>query len=465
MTLTFEEFCADSALINEPISAAWADAFRKFDEGAWHQLCAVKGRRAGGTRTALKYLIFKAHTSDFQRFAPPGERLFVPVILQDRGIARETMNTLAGFYQNSRVLGGEVTAMYRNQIALHNGIVYSVVTCSYRAPRGVAAPLGLCDEIGVWRQQGSDIDREVVRSLTPAQVQFPTRKLILLGTPWVRSGILFERWERRGEGGDCLVVHMPTALGNPLIPSEELEKERAADPQNFSREFEALWSADLEQFLPESDITAAVAPWRETPPRPEPRYIAALDASGLSGGDRFCFAVAHGESGKPGAGAVDVLRGWRRAAVPRVLDEVAALAKAYRIARVIADQYSFSFVQELLRQRGVALEQLAFSARSKPEVFFSLKTALAQGSLQIPNNAQAVGELRALESLRTSGGNYKIGAPRGQHDDFVTVLALLAHRLARPRREPVVEFVPAARPTSKPLAPGDAGPERWWRRI
>ena len=446
----FETFCSDSQLLDEPISKPWAVTFKALDGlplthdelPIWrqltgldayqprqrHQLCAMKGRRAQGTKTGLKYLLHSAHTINFQQYAPRGERLFVPIILQNRDIAREVMTTLAGFYSRSSVLAAEVLEIYRTEVALRNGIVFSVATCSYRAPRGFSAPLGMCDELGIWRQTGSDVDREVIRSLTPAQVQFPNRKLILLGTPWVRAGVLFERWERRFENNDCLFVHAPTPLMNPLIPAEELEKERTADPQNYAREFEATWSTELDQFLPDTDIVAATYDWRELPPSEALPYAAALDASGLSGGDRFTFGVAHGGEGGV---VVDLLRGWRRAAVPQVCDEIAGLCKLYRVRKVVADQYSFVFLSELMRQRDVGLEQLAFTARSKPELYFDLKNALAQGRLQLPDHPEALRELRALESLRTTGGNYKIGAPRGQHDDFVTVLALLANRLKR----------------------------------
>jgi hypothetical protein len=156
---------------------------------------------------------------------------------------------------------------------------------------------------------------------------------------------------------------------------------------------------------------------------------------------------------------VDVLRGWRRAAVPQVCDEIAALCRAYGVRAVVADQYSFTFLAELMRQRGVELEQLAFTARSKPEIFFDLKNALAQGTFRVPEHAEMLRELRALESVRLSGGGYRIGAPRGSHDDFVTTLALLANRVKRSlaRGEPWAEaWVESTQ--------HDWG-ERSWRRI
>src|SRR6185437_8592333 len=180
---------------------------------------------AHGTKTACKFLCYKIHTADFRGYAARSDRLHVPVILQTRDVAREVMNYFSSFYADSDALRGEVAEILKNSIELKNRFIISVGTCSYRAPRGITAPLALLDEVGVWRVEGADVDREVVRSLTPAMVQFPNRKLILLGSPWTKSGVLYERFERRMETADRLVVHCPTPLMNPLIPAEELARE------------------------------------------------------------------------------------------------------------------------------------------------------------------------------------------------------------------------------------------------
>lgn len=214
--MNFAQFCADPALIGEPISAPWAALYKAFDGepldetelALWRQmtgrqhyeqrdrreLFAVKGRRAQGTRTACKYLIFKIATGDFERFAPPGERLHCPLIFQSRDVAREGMSYFVRFYTASSILSREVEDIAKERITLRNFVI-SVWTCSFRAPRGIAAPIALCDEVGVWRQEGSDVDREVLRSLRPAMIQFPNRKLVVLGTPWVKAGVLYETWE------------------------------------------------------------------------------------------------------------------------------------------------------------------------------------------------------------------------------------------------------------------------------
>jgi len=452
--VSFAAFCRD--VLDESVSPAWIVAYKAFDGqpltvhdlDTWramtgceyqprdiHELVAVKGRRAQGTKTASKFLAFKVHTGDYRRYAAKGDRLHVPVIAQSRDVAREIMCYLTTFYQQTE-LRSEVSEIFKTSIELKNGFVISVQTCSYRAPRGITAPLALLDELGVWRVEGSDVYREVVRSLTPAMVQFPNRKLILLGSPWVKAGVLYDRWERRFEVGDRLVVHCPTPLMNPLIPAEELAREEQADPQNYRREFLAEWLDDIDQFLPDSDIAAAIRSGvRSMPPADvlKGSYAAAIDASGLTGKDKFTLAIGHpAVRGSSGVGVVfDLLRGWSRAPVAAVCDEVAALLNSYGLKRVVADQFGFSFLKELLSQRGIEVAQLPFTARSKAEIFLDLKIAFSQGRIQLLDHAESLRELRMLESRRTSGGNYSIAAPRGQHDDYACVIAVLNHHFAK----------------------------------
>ena len=452
-TPSFAAFCRD--VIGEPISQAWDVAYKAFEgqplkpdeieiwrqltgretyqPAACHELTAVKGRRAQGTKTACKFLVYQIHTGDFRRYAARADRLHVPVIAQTRETAKEIMGYLHAFYSESEALRREVAETFKQSIELTNGFVISVQTCSYRAPRGITAPLALLDEVGVWRVEGADVDREVVKALTPAMVQFPTRRMILLGSPWTKSGLLFERFERRFESADRLVLHCPTPLMNPLIPAEELAREQAADPQNYRREFLAEWLDDVDQFLPDSDVSAAISTGvRERGPAQilKGQYFAALDASGLTGKDAFTFAIGHRAVKGSGTGvAFDVLRGWSRKPVGQVCDEIANLLNLFGIRSVTADQFGFAFLRELLAQRKIEVRQLAFTVRSKPEVMLDLKSGLAQGRIQLLDHPESLRELRMLESRRTSGGNYSISAPRGAHDDFACVIALLNHEM------------------------------------
>jgi hypothetical protein len=453
--ISFAAFCAD--ILGEPISPGWVTVYKAFDglpltereleiwrelsgkdtyvARPYSELTAVKGRRSWGTKTACKFFCYQIHTQDFRRYAAKGDRLRVPIIAQSKDVAREIVSYLTDFYTNTDLCSEVVESdgLLKGSIELKNNFTLSVGTCSFRAPRGITAPLALCDELGVWRSEGADVDREVVRSLLPAMLQFPNRKLILMGSPWIKSGLLHERFERRHEDIDRLVLHCPTPRMNAMIPAEELAREEQNDPQNYRREFLAEWLDDVDQFLPDSDITAAVRSGIREQAYVEAlksHYMATIDASGLSGKDRFTFAIGHRSvRAKDQVGvSLDLLRGWSRRGVAEVVDEIAATLKLYGLNTVSADQFGFSFLKELLSQRKIEVIQLAWSARSKPEIFLDLKLGLSQGNLKLLDHPESLRELRLLECRRTSGGHSAISAPRGQHDDYACAIAMLNHQ-------------------------------------
>lgn len=494
---SFATFCDD--ILGEPISPAWA-TFYKCLEGepltAWErslylastgrseyvprsyvEATGIIGRRGEKTTTALKFLIFKILTAGWESQARPSllarltrrrRLLRVPIIAQDMRVAGDIKLVAEQLVLDSPVVEREVADIRNTEIVFRNGIALTVFPCTRASVRGLTCPACLCDELAWCVVEGAS-DVELLRQIRPSMIQFgPARRLLKMSTPWMKSGLLYEEYSRRAERPDVLCWQAGTETMTPRIDAAELEKERALDPVYFAREYEAQFVDDLESFLPQKDIDAAIGDYQELPPRPEPYYVAAIDASSIGGKDRFAFGIAHTDE----SGAyVDVLRGWRRATVREVMDEIAKLAGDYNVAQVLADQYSFVFVKELFAERGVFITELAFTARSKAEVHFSLKNTLARGTFHLPENPEAAKELRALESIRTSGGGYRISAPRGANDDYATVVALLAWKIAEAAKASIMlEYLDAAPAKPKPITPGgwaadDAGPERLWRRL
>jgi len=462
--IPFETFCSDPQLIGEPISPQWAtfykaveglpldadetETFRActgretYEPRAYTEATAICGRRSEKTSSAVKYGLWKSLFGGFESRVRHGELLRVPVVCQDMRIAKDVLRTVRTFLRNSPVLVNEIDEDLATEIRLRNGLSFTSYPCTVSAPRGLSCPIAICDELAFWQiETGANPDIEILRALRPAMILFgQERRLLKISTPWQRAGVLYDEFSQRGEKRDLLVWQASTEYMSPRVSHTDLEKERASDPSYFAREFDALFTDDTEAFLPSGDIDLAVRSGvREIPCSPALKgsYIAAIDASGLSGRDRFTFGISHrAVRGNAGEGiAFDVLRGWQRQAVGIVCDEIAALLKAYGLRSVIADQFGFSFLRELLSQRGVEVVQLPFTSRSKPEVFLDLKLALSQGRLQLLDHPESLRELRMLESRRTSGGSFSISAPRGAHDDFATVVALLAHRAKQANSE------------------------------
>jgi hypothetical protein len=494
----FETFCDE--VLDEPISKAWATHYDVYEgrdldaEGVefytlctgrfpytpriYTENCGLMGRRSEKTQTALKYLMWKIlfagwekqlRASWFSKLARHTRLLRVPIIAQDTRISRDIISTAAALGLNSSIVSKEIIEVRVNEIIFRNGISMIGLPASKASVRGMTCPAALLDELAWVSIEGAD-DRELVRQVRPSMIQFgQSRRLLKFSTPWQSSGVMFTEYSERASRPNLLVWQASTQKMTPRIAAEDLERERLADPVYFTREYLAQFTSDIDAFIPSTDVDAAIGNWRELAPAKDCFYVAALDASGLTGGDKFTFGIAH--SAARGV-VVDVLRGWRRESVAAVCDEIASVCKTFSVRYVIADQYSFSFLAELMRQRGIELEQLAFSARSKAEIYFDLKGQLAQGKFLLPQHAEMVRELRALESTRLSGGSYRICAPKGQNDDFVTVLALLANKVKRSvTREPWVEVLhvgagvqPGTDFYSR-LGPNDPGPSRWWQKL
>lgn len=460
--MNFEIFCRDPQLINEPISPGWVTFYRAveglpldaeqlemfrlctgrdaYEPRSYTEATVIAGRRSEKTSTGVKFGLWKAMTGGYEHQVRRGELLRVPIIAQDLRIARDIKHAAETMLLNSPVLSNEIADVFANEIRLRNGVALTCYPSSFRSTRGLAMPVALLDECAFWVVEGSS-DVEVVKSVKPGQLQFgPARRLIKLSTPWQRSGLVYDEFNRRRERPDLLVWQASTSTMTPRIAADLLEAERAADPAYFAREYLAEFVDDLEAFLSASDVDAAVETGvRECPPVEELKaagaYVAALDASGLTGRDRFVFGIAHrsnrirGDRSSPDS-FVDLLRAWSKAPVPLVVDEIASVCRAYGVTTIIGDQFAASFLGELLHQRGIALHQKPFTRQSKIEIFLALKRALAEGTLRLLDLPEALRELRQLEAKKLSGGGYAIAAPRGGRDDYVAVIGLLAHNLA-----------------------------------
>jgi hypothetical protein len=453
--ISLDDFCSDAQLIGEPLSRSWSTFFRAIEglpldeEGqdlfkrctgrevyephAYSESLVVAGRRSEKTSSFLKYLLWKIATFDRATGSSRSELLRVPVIAQDLRIAKDLKTTAESYVRRSAILSRSVGEFLTNEIKFKNGIALTCYPATWRSTRGLSVPFCLLDELAFVEVEGAS-QVELVRQVKPAMIRFgEARRLCKATTPWRSTDHVAEEFSRRSEHPEKLVWQAATWVMTDRVDRKLLEEERRADPSYFAREYEALFTADSEAFIPLGDIEAAVIAGRsELQPaqRLKGGYLAAIDASSLTGRDRFVFGIAHRAVRGSAAGVgptIDLLRGWTRSPVPQVCDEISALAKAYGIRTIVADQHGYAFLRELMSSRGIELRQLPFTTRSKPEIFLDLKLALAQGRVQLLDHPEALRELRMLESKRTSGGNYSIAAPRGAHDDYACCLALLAH--------------------------------------
>jgi hypothetical protein len=466
----FETFCSDGQLIGESISKAWAtfyrameglplddeatDIFRTctardtYEPRVFTEATAIAGRRSEKTSTCLKFFIWKILT-DKSWASKRNEELRIPIICQDMRIARSIKKSAESYLMNSPLLRNEVAENLASEIRFKNGTSLVCYPASWRSTRGISGPGAILDELAFVAIDGAS-DVELVRQVKPIMIRFGgAARLLKLSTPWQKSGVIYDELSHRHERDDLLVWQAGTAYMTPRVSRELLEKERLADPVYFAREYEAIFTDDSSALIPAEDINLAVrAGVRELPFAPvlASQYIACADASGLSGKDSFTFGVAHKSLRGTQIGvSLDLLRGWSRRPVKEVVAEICLIMGAFSLKRIFLDQFGFTFLQELFAQQGIQAVQMAWSSTNKAPIFLELKLALAQSTLKLLQHEESLRQLRFLESKKTSGGAFLIGAPRGQHDDYASTIAMLNFQLRQNCEERGWGFVASAR--------------------
>ena len=180
-----------------------------------------------------------------------------------------------------------------DEIALTNGITFSVATRSHRAVRRKTVVAALLDEVGVWAdgEASSNSDAEVLAALLPAMATVPGSLLLAAGSPYGRRGILWRTYERHfGKAGPVLVWHAPSRVMNPLLPASEIERAYAADPARAAAEYDAQFRDAASTLIDADALQACISPGVVERERvPGRSYFAFCRSRGRPGGRRFAW--------------------------------------------------------------------------------------------------------------------------------------------------------------------------------
>ena len=370
---------------------------------------------------------------------PAGERGVVVVIAPVEKQSRITFKVILSKFERNARLNKLVQNVRAGQteslIELSNSIDISVSAANAKHVRGASYVAAILEEGCFFRdsETGAYNLGEIMKAIRPGMLTLPDSKLIRVSSPWAKFGPMFDDYRFRDERLDTLSWKLPSWEMNPALPADELEREKKRDFDYFTREYGCEFVDAEEALIPSAEVDAAIrAEVREIPPNASKRYSAAVDASGLGGRDRFAFMIGHaavkGSAIGPGL-SLDAIRCWSRDSVTRVLDEIAILARSYRIHSITCDQFAFAYLRELLKQRGLEAVQMPFSVRSKGEIFIKLKTDFVQRRIQLLDNPQLRRELVFLEARRGAAGHVSISGARNEHDDLACCLALLNHTI------------------------------------
>lgn len=427
------------AVYGLPLSAEQLELFRECTgrerpgAGGFGEITVVAGARSGkDSRIAAPLVCYEALFGGHEAHLAKGERAVVPLVAQDQRATGIAFGYIKEYLLRSPLLASQVEEVLVAEISLRNRTSVYCFPSRQRSLRGWSIPAGVLDELAFFRLEGqADSDAEIQASVRRGMLAFPAPRLLKVSTPYMKSGVLHEDFKRAWgrEDPDLLVWRASSALMNPTIRAERLERERRLDPDRFAREYEAEFAEDLEAFLPAAWVEAAVVRGRhELPPRTGVRYLAAVDPSG-GGADAFTLAIVHAE----GAGAdrrlvQDVMRGWGRRGsqapdLVGVVHEIAEVATRYGVRAVVGDRYAGEWVRQAFREAGVRYED---AAGDKAAAYLEAEPLFAQGRLALLDHPALARELKNLERRPRAGGRTLVDHPTGGHDDHADALCRAA---------------------------------------
>lgn len=406
----------------------------------------IVGRRSGKTSAVSSFVVaYEALCGGHKDYLGKGSRQD-PVFLQvcqDLATAKDNIRQfILDILEKSPVgkatLGDVKLSVTADMIRL-KGCGRIVVGAPTIKLRGQAIAICAMDELAVWPKdrESSNPDSEVERSVTPAMLQFPQKKLIKTSTPMTEEGLLWKATSIGtygqfigfpNEHKTTLVLRSPTAaFENPIITRGELQKEKLKDPEAFGREFLAQFSKSVSGFLSTHLLRQSVVKGvRERQPKNGQLYVAALDPAFR--GDAFAFCIGHMENGKF---LLDVMQSWRGTpeqpiSPSMVLALVADYCKRYGIKSVVSDQHHLDSLQELAGQHNLSIEPCIFTANVKKVIWSEFASMLNQERLSLLDHTELLEECMALEKHITQAGTMQF---YGKRDDHATVCALCLHRV------------------------------------
>lgn len=262
------------------------------------------------------------------------------------------------------------------------------------------------------------------RVLRPMFATHDDYLMILISTPRGKNGYLWEKWNDAAESDRWVRFHNKTA-DNPLVSADWLAGERAdVDELTWRQEYLGEFVETGHEYIPTSLYESAEGGWSldSAEPADGPLYLAEDPAR--SGDDRSVYL------GLDSTGTVFMARSHPTESVPEAVRRLRALNNSYGFARIYIDDSSGGVVdyatEALSNIRGVR-----FTLQSKAEMYSSLKGALENGEVSLPDSNQGDDSRRLKDETTALTFGYskneilQVSHPPGGHDDYPDTLALV----------------------------------------
>lgn len=431
-----------------PMPEWWRNTVNRFYRSGKGRLVVRKGRQVfASTCVAPRLAVAEALFGEHQhvRGTPPLEYAFVsvkkPEALKrlDDGIKPVLRALRLQFSER-----GET-------ITLHDWPAkFIVMAASFRTAVGGTCPFAWLDEVSRWNddKSGKNPAEQVVASIAPAQVTIPDSKMFLISSPLTDEDFHAKQYEL-GETENQAIAFGETWVINPTL-TEEMTRKKEPEPRTWAREYAAIPSPVVTLNWFGIAVDASIARGFSSEPILDwVKYTVAIDPAFTR--DKFGWAV----------GSSRIVPGLKR--VTRVHEagawsingrkpsEMVELLKAevcdrYHVgdetSKVLTDQHEGNSFTELASQQAVRLEVIKASGSGENSVlanYSSVRVAMLEGNLLLPNDPALHKELRRVSSRFQPTGHEQIVLPRdgaaGHLDRVSAIVLLCAQMLKRSAQE------------------------------
>ena len=432
---------------------------------------AVCGARGGKTYVlASLRLLHLALTVPIDALAP-GEVASGPLIAPDMDLATQALRYIQGAVASKPELAamvvGKIDASESIEIGRNGRIVEIVVRSASgrgRTGRGRSLIGFAMEESAFFHDKDHQVnDDEIFKALTPRLM--PGAQGIISSTPWAQSGLVYTLFVANHPNPKCagineisknertaLAMHATTLrLRDTHAVREMIARERALDPDNAAREYDAQFmSAGINSFFDPITIARCIDASLEIPFLPEAGDQVA------SGGDlgftknSSALVIAHRRvvskeerdevTGRITKRAVGLI------SVADILEKKPEEGVALRPSEVVREfaarimQHQGSYLMADGHYKETAIEHLAsaglgfFEAPLRPaDAFIAARAAMREDRVRFPNHPRLVRQLRETMVRHAPGGTIQIILPRwetGEHGDIAAAMVLAIYQAA-----------------------------------
>ena len=411
-------------------------------KGGFKEAYALVGRRGGKTFCSALCAVYMSLFGGLEKYLSKGESGWVFCIATDKRQAKIVLDYCKAFLE---LFEEEVDDSLTWEIRLKNRINIAVRPANFRAGRGYTTICIIADEIAFMRDENSaNPFSEIINSLEPGLLD--EGMLIGISSVYSRWGYLFDMHEEfYGKEDDVLIWKADTLTMNPTFSQKKIDRMMRRDKSVALAEYYSIFREDIENFLSEQLIAAAMKDGLEhTLPFAGTTYMGFTDSSG-GRQDSFTLGIAHNEDGLI---IVDKLLEQKPPFNPEeTIKNFSGVLKQYGCWRVFGDRYAAEFVSSLFRKNSIVYE---ISKLTKSEIYLNAQPLFTMNKIRLPKDDKLKTQLLLLERKPRSGGQDAVDHPAKCHDDLANSACGAAVHLQQNYGRSVAELLGERKPQFMP---------------